>query len=160
MNKSLLITLAFALASAGAFAQSQEEKKETPAEQRAEDRAGHELHKNSPPDRITGGPVIESVSDHSAVIAWSTNEPSSSVLTYGTDRNSLNQKAEAPWGGKPHRVYLRNLQPNTSYFFRVHSGEAKGSGTSVDSPVYEFKTVPKGSPPNRQNVNVGVKPGR
>jgi hypothetical protein len=116
MKRKLSILLALALASPAAFAQDnkKEEQKESAAEQRAENRAGHELNKSAA-DRITGGPVMESVGDHSAVIAWSTNAKSSSVLTYGTDRDSLNQKAEAPWGGKPHRVYLKNLQPNTTY---------------------------------------------
>jgi hypothetical protein len=160
MKKRLSVVLAMALAAPSAFAQDSksEEKKESAAEQQAENRAGHEIN-TSAADRITGGPVIESVSDHSAVIAWSTNAKSSSILTYGTDQSSLNQKAEAPWGGTPHRVHLSNLQPNTTYFFRVHSGEAQGTGTAIDSPVYNFKTVPKGAPPNRQNVNVGVKPG-
>ncbi|MCU1284956.1 MAG: Fibronectin, type [Acidobacteriales bacterium] len=137
MNKILTIALALALASTSAIAQAK-----------------------SAADRITGGPVIESVSDHSAVVAWSTNAKSSSILDYGTDRNNLSQKAEAPWGGKPHRVFLKNLQPNTTYYFRVHSGEAQGTGTSVDSPIYELKTVPKGAAPNRQNVNVGVPTGK
>src|SRR4051812_13565994 len=138
MKKLATLVLAYALASTCAFAQNPKSEAE----------------------RITGGPVIESVSDHSAVVAWSTNAKSSSILSYGTDRNNLSQKAEAPWGGKPHRVFLKNLQPNTTYYFRVHSGEAQGTGTSVDSPIYELKTVAKGAPPNRQNVNVGVPTGK
>ena len=74
---------------------------------------------------ITQGPVLESVSDHSAVIAWSTNKDGSTVVNYGTDPRNLSQVAEAPWGanGRTHRVELRNLQPNTTYYFRVETGQ-------------------------------------
>lgn len=46
--------------------------------------------------QITKGPVLEMVGDTSAVIAWSTNVPGSTVVKYGTDPNNLTQTAEAP----------------------------------------------------------------
>jgi ATP-dependent 26S proteasome regulatory subunit len=99
MKKKLSILLAVALATPVAFGQEskKEEQKESAAEQRAENRTGHEISKSAA-DRITGGPVIESVSDHSAVIAWSTNAKSSSVLTYGTDRRQLESESRGAMG--------------------------------------------------------------
>ena len=90
--------------------------------------------------QITNGPVIEGAGGNSATIAWSTNIPGSTRVTYGTDINDLNELAEAPWGqgGRTHRVQLKNLKPNTTYFFQVETGQAAGS--EVESHVYTFKT--------------------
>ena len=106
--------------------------------------------------RITNGPVIESVFDDKAVIAWSTNAKSSTTLMYGTDRNSLNQQVQAPWGGSPHRVTVSNLQPSTTYYFRVQDQNAERTGTGLQSEVFSFTTVAKGAAPDRTNKNVGV----
>ncbi len=90
--------------------------------------------------QITNGPVIETASASSARIAWSTNIPGSTRVTYGTDINNMNQLAESPWGqgGQTHRVEMKNLKPNTTYFFQVETGQSAGS--DVESHVYTFKT--------------------
>lgn len=90
--------------------------------------------------QITQGPRVESTTADSAVIAWSTNVNASTVLKYGTDRNNLNMTAEAPWGGLTHRVTIKNLQPNTTYYFDVESGQGQGTGTKAISGVSQFKT--------------------
>jgi acid phosphatase type 7 len=97
--------------------------------------------------QITKGPVLEMVADNSAVIAWSTNVPGSTVLKYGTDSNNLTQSAQAPWGGTTHRVTLSGLQPNTKYYFQVESGQAQGTGTGALSKVDSFQTVAQGAQP-------------
>ena len=100
---------------------------------------------------ITQGPVLESVSDHSAVIAWSTNKDGSTVVNYGADPRNLDQVAEAPWGanGRTHRVELRNLRPNTTYYFRVETGQTRGgNGAAVETQgVISFRTQPEKAPP-------------
>src|SRR5262245_45996640 len=97
------------------------------------------------PVKVTNGPVIESVFDDHAVIAWSTNAQSGSTLKYGTDQNNLNEQAQGGWGQTPHRVTLKDLKPSTTYYFRVVDNNAKGTGTNVESPVYSFTTVAKGA---------------
>ncbi len=94
--------------------------------------------------KITKGPVIEEVTDHSAVIAWSTNERASSVIHYGTEDGKLDQMSEVPYGGPTHRVHLNNLKPSTKYFFVVDSGQGQGSGTEAKSQEASFTTVAKG----------------
>src|SRR5512132_2147522 len=69
--------------------------------------------------KITNGPVIEYVSDHSAMIAWSTKSAAGTYLLYGTDPNNLTQRSHKAWGGTNHRLEIQNLQPNTTYYFQV-----------------------------------------
>jgi acid phosphatase type 7 len=59
--------------------------------------------------QITRGPVIETASNNSATIAWSTNQPSDSRVWYGTDKDNLTQTAEAGAAATTHRVQLNNL---------------------------------------------------
>src|ERR1043166_1257687 len=80
--------------------------------------------------KITNGPVVEYTSDHSAMIAWSTKDPSGTYIAYGTDQNNLGQRSEKAWGGTNHRLELKNLQPGTKYYFQVRSENAKGAGAS------------------------------
>lgn len=91
--------------------------------------------------QITNGPTVEHVDNNSAIVAWSTNTNASTLLKYGTDPNNLTQTAQAPWGGVTHRLTINNLQPNTTYYFQVTSGQAQGTGTSAMSNVSQFKTT-------------------
>jgi hypothetical protein len=98
---------------------------------------------NSKDLKITNAPVIESVTNHSATIAWSTNTGGSSVVKYGTDPNNLSKTEQEPYkqGGGTHRVKLENLQPNTKYYFTVSSAHGQGTGTSA-SATDDLKTLP------------------
>ena len=106
--------------------------------------------------KITNGPVVEYTSDHSAMIAWSTKSPAGTYLVYGTDQNNLSQRSQRGWGGTNHRLEIKNLQPNTTYYFQVRSENAQGTGDDVQSPVASFRTVARGAAPERENRNVGV----
>jgi phosphodiesterase/alkaline phosphatase D-like protein len=96
--------------------------------------------------KITNGPVVEGVGDTWAVIAWTTNTGGSTVVRYGTDQNNLSQTAQAPYAdneatkAQNHRVRVTNLQPNTTYFFIVDSGQGEGTGTEAKSQIGQFKT--------------------
>src|SRR6266404_5961133 len=81
--------------------------------------------------QITQGPRVESVSGDTAIVAWSTNANAGTQVRYGTDPNNLSQTAQAPWGGVTHRVTISNLQPNTTYYFQVDSGQGQGTGTEA-----------------------------
>lgn len=96
--------------------------------------------------KIVDGPRVEGVGDTWAVIAWTTNSGSSSVVRYGTDKNALNQMGQAPYAEaegasrQTHRVKLQNLKPNTVYYFMVDSGQGEGTGTEAKSQISQFKT--------------------
>lgn len=89
---------------------------------------------------IVHGPVVESVTDTTAVIAWSTNVNAGTVLHYGTDVNHLDQTASMPWGGLTHRVNLKDLKPDTKYYFKAESAQGQGSGTTAVAPQSFFRT--------------------
>jgi phosphodiesterase/alkaline phosphatase D-like protein len=104
------------------------------------DQYGNSYAQQNQAVQITNGPTVESVTPRSAVVAWSTNANSSTVLRYGTDRNNLGQMAEAPWGARTHRVTISNLQPGTTYYYRIESGQGQGTGTTATSDVQQFQT--------------------
>jgi len=100
--------------------------------------------------RITNGPVIEEADSNHARIAWSTNIQGSTRVQYGTDLGTMNKLAEAPWGvgGLTHRVELKSLQPGTTYYFQVETGQAAGS--EVESDIFSFRTPNNGEATIRQ----------
>jgi hypothetical protein len=98
-------------------------------------------------ERLTNGPVVKEVTTTSAEVTWSTDEPASSIVKYGTDPRELNRTAEEPWGGgkEPngdynHTVWIKNLKPNTTYYFMVESGQGLGTGTGIKSSTQQFRT--------------------
>jgi phosphodiesterase/alkaline phosphatase D-like protein len=100
-------------------------------------------------ERITNGPKVEGVGPTWAVIAWTTNTGGSTIVHYGTDPNNLGQMAKAPYAdnektkAQNHRVHIKNLKPNTKYYFVADSGQGEGTGTEAKSQVEEFTTKPK-----------------
>jgi hypothetical protein len=95
--------------------------------------------------QITHGPVVENVTDTTVEIAWSTNVNSGTALHYGTDPSHLDQTAGMPWGGFTHRVFIKNLKPNTTYYFKAESGQAQGTGTLAEAAQASFQTKPAGA---------------
>jgi hypothetical protein len=84
---------------------------------------------------VTEGPTITYVDDQFAVVAWTTNAPSESRVFYGTDAEDLNQVAESMKASTAHRVDLRGLKPDTTYYFQLDTGGP------TDAPVLQFRTV-------------------
>lgn len=91
--------------------------------------------------QITQGPKVEHVDSNTAVVAWSTNTSAGTMVKYGTDANNLTKTAEMPWGGITHRVTIKNLEPNKTYYFQAVSGQGQGSGTQAMSTVSQFQTT-------------------
>jgi phosphodiesterase/alkaline phosphatase D-like protein len=92
--------------------------------------------------RVTTGPVIRSIADSSAVIAWSTNVTTDTLLRYGKSADNLDQLARAPWDGVTHSVQLRNLTPETTYYYRI--GTSKVQNREPMSAVASFRTLARG----------------
>lgn len=94
--------------------------------------------------QITNGPVVEHVTDTTAQIAWSTNVNAGTTLRYGSDPSHLDQTSGMPWGGLTHRVTIKNLQPNTTYYFKAESAQGQGTGTLAETGQSSFQTKPAG----------------
>jgi phosphodiesterase/alkaline phosphatase D-like protein len=102
---------------------------------------------------VTRGPAVEYVSDHDAVVAWTSKNPVDMQAHFGTAANSMTQTADAVENSRDtnHRVKMNNLQPDTIYFYQMTmAGQPVGA-------VNTFKTVPKGAPPNRTYVDQSPK---
>jgi phosphodiesterase/alkaline phosphatase D-like protein len=106
-----------------------------------------ESHEKARAEKIIDGPRIEQVANTEATIAWTTNVGGSSVIHYGTEPNRLNEMAESKYADndknpkyQTHRVELHNLKPNTTYYYKVISGQGEGTGTEADSRVEQFRT--------------------
>jgi hypothetical protein len=66
------------------------------------------------------------------------------LVRFGEDPNALIKTAQAPWGQETHRVLLKDLKPNTTYYFVVESGEAKDYGTMAKSAEAQLTTPAEG----------------
>ncbi len=109
--------------------------------------------------QITQNPNVQSVTDNSATVTWSTNVPAGSSVMYGTDANKLDQTAQESWGGTNHKVQLNNLKPDTTYYYQVRSGEGLGTGSGMTSQVASFKTNASGAASaSTQQPNNGQQP--
>jgi phosphodiesterase/alkaline phosphatase D-like protein len=103
--------------------------------------------------QVHASPTVESVSDTLAFISWTTQNPGGTILhnaivRYGKDPNNLNLTAESPTRINPghsemvFRVRLGNLQPATTYYYKVSSEQAGGISDPVTSAVSQFTTRP------------------
>jgi hypothetical protein len=108
----------------------------------------------------TTPPVISnvqatSITDNSAVITWTTDEASDSVVQYGTTSESYPSSRNSTTLVTSHSVTLTGLNDDTTYFFRVRSTDGSGNGPTVSSEL-SFKTdpTPDTTPPTISNVQV------
>jgi Purple acid Phosphatase, N-terminal domain len=107
----------------------------------------------STPAQVNVSPIVESVADTFAFISWTTNNPGGTILHfaivhYGKDPNHLDLKATSPNRINPShndmvfRVRMNNLQPDTTYYYKVSSTQADGTSDPVTSSVRQFNTRP------------------
>jgi phosphodiesterase/alkaline phosphatase D-like protein len=103
-----------------------------------------------PHPQITKGPEIESSNSDFTIIRWTSVNPGGSpehfaVVHYGTDRN-LSQMAKSHIRlNQGHqytifRVRMLDLQPRTTYFYKVDSMDASGASDGTVSPIKTFTT--------------------
>ena len=98
---------------------------------------------------ITQGPALELTHHGEAIIRWTTNNPGGmdshyGIVKYGTSPNDLTQTATSPIRlnrGHPDtvfRVSMRDLTPQTVYYYTVTSMGSDGSSDGVTSSVSQF----------------------
>jgi len=82
---------------------------------------------------IAVGPFVRFTGPDSAVFTWETDEPTPSIIEYGTDE-ALGTRAEDPEAVRVHEITVTGLEPDTPYFYRVYQ---EGD---LASKLYEFST--------------------
>ena len=112
--------------------------------------------------RLMAGPIVQDVTDHSAIIFWLTSRGAAMTLKYGLNQRQLDQIGVSDPAGQSqrardqeHRIGLRNLRPAQNYFFEVldQEGKRRASGQFqtepseyaqasrlkiIDGPVFEY----------------------
>jgi phosphodiesterase/alkaline phosphatase D-like protein len=137
MNR-LLSTLAVAVTSALLFSPPTAAQAPPPAKQ------AKRVH-------ITQGPALESATDNSAIIRWTSNNPGGTdehfgVVHYGTNPKNLSETAKSHIRlNRAHsytvfRVRVDGLMPKNTYYYKVDSANASGTSDGVTSPVKTFMT--------------------
>jgi hypothetical protein len=107
----------------------------------------------SSPAQANAIPAVESVSDRLAFIQWTTPNPGGTILHfaivhYGKDPNHLGFTAQSPLRINPShsemvfRVRMPNLEPGTTYYYKVSSEQANGKPDPATSGVNQFTTQP------------------
>jgi Purple acid Phosphatase, N-terminal domain len=101
--------------------------------------------------QLAAGPELESATDTSAIIRWTTINPGGTalhygVVHYGTDATNLTQVAQSPNRRDPSnpdmifRVRIMRLNSNATYYYTVESTGATGVSDGVSSSVKTFTT--------------------
>ncbi|MCW3136373.1 MAG: carboxypeptidase regulatory-like domain-containing protein [Canidatus Methanoxibalbensis ujae] len=102
--------------------------------------------------------MVTNITQTSATIEWKTDEPSTSLIKYGTSPGSYPYFKEDTSYTTTHSLTLTNLQPNTSYYFVVNSTDRVGN--SAESSEYSFKTKePDTTAPVISNITVSAVTG-
>jgi phosphodiesterase/alkaline phosphatase D-like protein len=101
--------------------------------------------------RIIKGPEVEMARNDLTIIRWTSSNPGGSpehfgVVHYGTDPKNLTQTAKSHIRlNQGHsytvfRVRIDDLQPKTTYYYKVDSANPHGSSDGVISPLKKFTT--------------------
>jgi hypothetical protein len=100
---------------------------------------------------ILKGPELESATENSTIIRWTSDNPGGSpehfgVVHFGTDPKNLSQIAKSHIRLNPthsytdFRVRIEGLQPKTTYYYTVDSMGPDGKSDGVTSSVNTFMT--------------------
>ena len=97
--------------------------------------------------KIIGKVLISSITDTTATIQWQTDEPSTSIVKFGTG-GSISNTINSTELTRDHEVLIQNLSPNTDYNVQVSVTDASGNGPTL-SDLIPFKTIstPDKTPP-------------
>jgi len=87
--------------------------------------------------------AVSNITTNSATITWVTNQPSDSLVEYGTESSYGSSVRDATLV-QSHRMPLTNLSSNTMYHFRVTSANPYGFSTS--SQDFTFMTLSPATP--------------
>jgi len=81
---------------------------------------------------VISGVTVTAVSSDSATVEWTTDEPATSVVDYGTAPGSYTDSQQDAALTTSHAVTLTGLAADTTYYVRVTSADAAGNPASSD----------------------------
>ncbi len=81
---------------------------------------------------------VSNITNSSATISWTTNMPSSGLVSYGTRANNLSSQVTFSASTTSHAVQLSRLNSNTTYYYTVRANT--GSATVLSS-LSSFKSA-------------------
>ncbi|MCA9561844.1 MAG: metallophosphoesterase family protein [Myxococcales bacterium] len=92
-------------------------------------------------------PYLQAVTMNGISVMWETTAPGVGFVEYGSG-SVLNRVASSPRVASTlQEVRIEDLEPDTRYFYRVHTVLADDPTQVVSSPMYYFRTaVPEGQP--------------
>lgn len=88
---------------------------------------------------LVRGPYLQSGTHTTVTIRWRTDEPTESIVLYGTEEDDLHLIAGDLEPGTEHEVELAGMDPATQYFYSVGSF----FDTLASGPDYFFVTHPR-----------------
>ncbi|UHD17107.1 PKD domain-containing protein [Thiocapsa bogorovii] len=92
------------------------------------------------------GPVSVSAGQTSAVVSWTTSEPTTAVLVYGLTSGHGTGEAESPSLSTSHSVTLGNLTPGTTYHYRIDAFDAAGNSSATGDLTFSTQSEDTPSP--------------
>jgi hypothetical protein len=92
------------------------------------------------PPAISRGPYLQMASQTSMTLRWRTPMPAQGWVRYGTDPKHLDLGHGYEGSRKNHTVTLNSLQPSTTYYYVVASGQQDLTPTQAP---YFFTTAPE-----------------
>jgi hypothetical protein len=97
---------------------------------------------NATPPNFMNDTWIYNINDFTATITWNTDEPSDSVVNYGTTTALGNTESDAAMVTS-HSITLTNILPETTYYFEVQSTDASENAATDNNngSYYTFTTT-------------------
>ncbi len=110
------------------------------------------LDTNLPLPLVTRGPYLQSGTPTGGIVRWRTSESSDGVVLYGTDLDSLTNRAVQNEITTEHIVQVSGLQPDTQYYYAIGSSDYTLAGGAKAGSNYWFNTSPV--PGTRRHIRV------
>jgi len=96
------------------------------------------------------------ITSNSATITWQTNEPSTSLVKYGTSPGDYTLQKYDSSPVTSHSITLTDLSADTTYYFVVNSTDA--GGNTNQSSEYSFKTSTEDKTPPSTTLTLTPQP--
>jgi hypothetical protein len=104
---------------------------------------------------FTYGPVVEQVTQTSAVVVWQTNRPADSRVEYGPTAR-MGSVAQDTALDTAHSVALAELSPSTTYTFVVTSADSGGRTVRSRTAYFETSASQDSTPPTVSITDIPV----